>query len=529
MDKLEQYLELACRGIGGPRAMRQHLREELRQHLNDAIEDHVVQGMPRDAAIARALEDFGGADQLRSELEATHGHRLMAVLIDKALDWKEHTMKAKWLWSTWAHVTLLLTIAVELIAIICTTVLVLPKFEEIMHDIWDSPRLEAPEWDSIRLRAHGVFEVLRDLGNATPWILLGLLVAWALFEWRVRSENKSFMRLSAMGLIAIMLGVLSTALFAAMIIPTSIAVPIMQTERPEAVVAYQNQRLNDAISAVETSAAEHDWMRVGDPMSSAGRAMDTLNAFGGTGPSIVASHHKEELNATRDELRSAGEALAKRDCPGGIIFHVLNRAVARIQLFKHDRDYEAWERTLVEALNRLPIDLLAYCIMPNHWHLVLRPKADGNLSAFMQWFTLAHAQRWRVAHQTVGFGPLYQGRFKAFPIECDEHLLTVLRYVERNALRAKLVKDVQSWRWGSYHARTVANSVLHPMLCEWPIDMPKNWRRLLNTPQTAAEEEAVQLSIRRGRPFGDPDWREQIAKQLSLGRTLRTPGRPHGS
>jgi putative transposase len=204
----------------------------------------------------------------------------------------------------------------------------------------------------------------------------------------------------------------------------------------------------------------------------------------------------------------------------------LNRAVARIALFKHDRDYEAWERALVEAMKRLPINLLAYCVMPNHWHLVVQPKADADLSKFMQWFTLTHAQRWRVAHQTVGFGPLYQGRFKSFPIECDGHLLTVLRYVERNALRAGLVKGVESWKWGSYHTRATATSLLHPLLGEWPIDLPRNWRKLLNAPQTAAEEEAVQTSIRRGRPFGVPQWQERVARQLSLLSTLRPPGRP---
>jgi putative transposase len=219
-------------------------------------------------------------------------------------------------------------------------------------------------------------------------------------------------------------------------------------------------------------------------------------------------------------------ARPKRECPGGVIYHVLNRAVARIPLFKREGDYEALERTLAEALQRVPIQLLAYCVMPNHWHFVVQPNADDDLSKFMQWFTLTHAQRWRVAHQTVGFGPLYQGRFKSFPIECDEHLLTVLRYVERNALRAGLVKRVEAWRWGSYHARSTPDALLHPLLREWPIEMPRNWRRVLNTPQTPAEEEAVQTSIRRGRPFGDPEWQERISKRMSLLSTLRPPGRP---
>jgi putative transposase len=77
--------------------------------------------------------------------------------------------------------------------------------------------------------------------------------------------------------------------------------------------------------------------------------------------------------------------------------------------------------------------------MPNHWHLVLWPRKKGELSEFMRWLTVTHTQRWHASHRTSGTGPLYQGRFKSFPIEDDDHLLAVVRYVERNALRAKLV------------------------------------------------------------------------------------------
>src|SRR5689334_11397366 len=118
----------------------------------------------------------------------------------------------------------------------------------------------------------------------------------------------------------------------------------------------------------------------------------------------------------------------RRCCPGGIVYHVLNRAVAKIRLFRNDKDYLAFERTLVQANERFPLEIFAYCVMPNHWHFVVRPKRDGDLTAFMQWLTLTHAQRWRTSHGTVGYGPLYQGRFKAFAIQQDEHLETVLRY-----------------------------------------------------------------------------------------------------
>ena len=132
-----------------------------------------------------------------------------------------------------------------------------------------------------------------------------------------------------------------------------------------------------------------------------------------------------------------------RTACGGIVYHVLNRAAGRMRLFARDRDYEAFERTLEQAHQRHPLPILDWCLMPNHWHLVLWPRRDGELSAFMFWLTMTHTQRRRTAHHAVGLGPLYQGRFKAFPVQSDEHLRIVCRYVERNALRAGLVERAE--------------------------------------------------------------------------------------
>ena len=124
-----------------------------------------------------------------------------------------------------------------------------------------------------------------------------------------------------------------------------------------------------------------------------------------------------------------------RIAPGGMIFHVLNRANARARIFAKDGDYAAFERVLCETLTRKPMRVLGYLVMPNHWHLVLWPECDGDLAAFMQRLTTTHVRRWHLHRKTVGCGHLYQGTYKSFPIEADEHLLTVLAYVERNALR----------------------------------------------------------------------------------------------
>src|SRR5258708_21094207 len=130
---------------------------------------------------------------------------------------------------------------------------------------------------------------------------------------------------------------------------------------------------------------------------------------------------------------------------GGIVYHVLNRAVGRGRLFHKPKDYEAFELTLAQTHARLPVRIIAYCLMPNHWHLVLWPRRDGELSEFMRWLTVTHTQRRHAHHHTAGTGPVYQGRFKSFPIEEDEHLRVVCRYVERNPLRTNLVKKAATW------------------------------------------------------------------------------------
>ena len=164
---------------------------------------------------------------------------------------------------------------------------------------------------------------------------------------------------------------------------------------------------------------------------------------------------------------------AKRATDGGLIFHVLNRANARATIFKKPADYAAFERTLHEACGRVDLRVLSYCLMPNHWHFVLWPRRDGDLSRFMGWLTLTHTQRWHAHHHTTGTGHLYQGRFKSFPVQNAEHFLTVCRDVERNALRANLVDRAEDWRWCSLWHRQQQDELSTSVLHEWPIERPR--------------------------------------------------------
>ncbi|MBN2447303.1 MAG: transposase [Phycisphaerae bacterium] len=213
--------------------------------------------------------------------------------------------------------------------------------------------------------------------------------------------------------------------------------------------------------------------------------------------------------------------------PGGVVFHALNRGNSRARLFFHDKDYAAFERVLAETLEHVPLRLLAYCLMPNHWHLLLWPERDGQLGRFMQRLTTTHARRWRSVRQQVGEGHVYQGTYKSFPVQDDLHLLAVCRYVERNALRAELVTRAEDWRWCSLWRRRhpgVSDDV--PPLSAWPLDRPRNWVQRVNRPETEAELAAVQTSLQRGRPFGDETWQRRTAARLGLTHSFRPRGRP---
>ncbi len=215
-----------------------------------------------------------------------------------------------------------------------------------------------------------------------------------------------------------------------------------------------------------------------------------------------------------------------RSAAGGVVYHVLNRAAGRRRMFERPGDYAAFMEVLAEAHQRTAMRTLGYCIMPNHWHMVLWPHEDGDLSSFMAWVTLTHTQRWHAAHGTTGTGPLYQGRFKAFPVQADDHFLIVCRYVERNALRAGLVERAEDWPWCSLSRPRDETAELRIPLSSWPVERPLDWPAWVNQPQTAGELEALRTSVARGRPFGAAAWVGRTAQRLGLQATLRPRGRP---
>ena len=217
-----------------------------------------------------------------------------------------------------------------------------------------------------------------------------------------------------------------------------------------------------------------------------------------------------------------------RIAPGGLIYHVLNRGNGRQRLFRKPADYAAYAALLPRVGEAVPgVSVLGYCLMPNHWHLVLRPAADGELSSYMLRLQTAHVRRHYAHYRDAAGGHLYQGRFKSFPVQDDHHLLTLLRYVEANPLRGGLVREPEDWAWCSYAARRTAAGAA--LLHEGPVDRPRGWRGLLLESLPPTEVEAIRTSLRRGRPLGDERWTRRTAARLGLEFTIRPRGRPrHG-
>jgi len=212
-----------------------------------------------------------------------------------------------------------------------------------------------------------------------------------------------------------------------------------------------------------------------------------------------------------------------RASAGNICYHVLNRGNGRQRVFHRDEDYAAFLELVAAAGERLPLRVVGLCLMPNHFHLLLGPHEDGDLSRWMQWLLTSHVRRYHRLRGTGGH--VWQGRFKAFPIERDEHFLTVLRYVERNPRRAGLVRRAEDWAWSSLSLRAARSE----LLAKLPVELPRNWTARVNAAETAAELAAVRESVSRGAPYGAPEWRTRIAAALGLEAALRPRGRPRGA
>jgi putative transposase len=207
-----------------------------------------------------------------------------------------------------------------------------------------------------------------------------------------------------------------------------------------------------------------------------------------------------------------------------MIYHVLNRRDGRKRLFRKDGDYEAFERVLGEGLERYSVDLFTYCLMPNHWHLVVRPRTNDALGRFMGWVGVTHVRRHHEHYRSRGTGHLYQGRYKSFPVAEDDYFLALCCYVEANPVRAKLAERPGQWQWCGFWRRSHRGGGLD--LRPWPIERPSNWTALVSRGLAADELRAVRRCVTRGRPLGPTPWVQKTAVRQNLLFSLRDRGRP---
>jgi putative transposase len=203
-------------------------------------------------------------------------------------------------------------------------------------------------------------------------------------------------------------------------------------------------------------------------------------------------------------------------------YHFLNRGNRQSTIFHDGRDYDAFLNLMREAQARVPMPVVAACLMPNHIHLVLRPATGSDLQEWSHWLFTKHASHYHLRYKTNGH--LWQGRYKAIPIQHDRHLLVVMRYVERNAFRARLIDNPEDWRWGSLRWREHGGSPID--LAESPVPLPRDWSSFVREPQSLLELAEIRSSIARQRPFGDQEWTSATAVASGNRQSLGRVGRP---
>ena len=206
-------------------------------------------------------------------------------------------------------------------------------------------------------------------------------------------------------------------------------------------------------------------------------------------------------------------------------YHLINRGNGRQQVFHKDGDYRAFIDLMQTAREKFAVRLLAWCLQPNHFHLLVQPEHAEQLNKMMQWLMTSHVRRY---HQLYGTnGHIWQGRFKSFIVQQDHHLLTLLRYVENNPVRCGLVGSAMDWSWSSHGERVGKTS--QDITYSPPIELPKDWGNLVDAPLTGSELESLRLSVNRQSPYGELHWQSKVCEDFGLESTLRPRGRPKNS
>jgi len=304
MNEIEKYLDNVCRTLGGSHELREHIREELREHLEEAIETHIAKGISRDEATRKAIEEFGQSEDVGKGLESVYGHRMMALVIDKAMEWKERNMKTGWKWSFVATVALFGVIAAEVALVLCMVVFVFPKIQDTYESILG---MDAPGYYVATLH------VVRFLFRGASWGILGLFIAaWALFEWRNKSENKPVIRLGAGAVIALAVTIATWWVAFATIVPLAQTSGFIMRQdlRPTAAAATKNAAI--AFADLRSSVAAKDWNAATRALGHLNRAINPLRQRPAAAATLVAMRRPQDIERAQqllDEMAEKAENL----------------------------------------------------------------------------------------------------------------------------------------------------------------------------------------------------------------------------
>ena len=219
-----------------------------------------------------------------------------------------------------------------------------------------------------------------------------------------------------------------------------------------------------------------------------------------------------------------------RPIADGLVYHVVNRGNNRQNVFRKQADFEAFLQALADLKARKPFKLYGYCLMNNHFHLLLRP-TGATVSRIVQSLLVSHTQRYHKHYRSGGH--VWQGRFKSPVIQSDEHLLNVLRYIEANPLRAAIVTRCEDYQWSSYgvHGLGIASELIDPLtvydaLSPYPLVRQRKWTEKVHLPMDDRTLAAIRRSNASGLPYGDRAWVKRLATKLKLDLTIRPRGRP---
>lgn len=210
----------------------------------------------------------------------------------------------------------------------------------------------------------------------------------------------------------------------------------------------------------------------------------------------------------------------------GVPHHVTQRGNRRQAVFFSDSDYRTYRALLAEGCRKAGVTVLAYCLMPNHVHLILQPRDEDGLRAAL---AEAHRRYSREVNFREGWrGYLWQGRFASFPMD-EAYLMACARYVELNPVRARLVARARDWRWSSARAHLAGQDdelvKVAPLL-----DRVGDWKNFLAEGLDAVAREAIRASERTGRPLGATAFVRRLEKKLERTFTKRKPGpKPAGA